>query len=609
MSVTLYYEFDTDADYSYDPTYLEIVDGVARVKLAAEADKVFTQGFDSAAGFVFDPSLVEVAGGSATQLRAAPQFAGTGIDFSKPLGEANWNFNQSRLPTLVGGASVASGVLDLTGESNKSVYYDRTRTQTGGIKFLYKPNYSGAPSSTIMFGGQEVDGTSAGTIRFLQYTDGSIRVLARDDANAVVANNAQIAPNPNFVADQWYEILLQWDCLDGEFSVYIDKQRVGSHSISPWTISATSGRGHIGSSTPYVSDGTYDDVLFFTQVYVTETSYVTDLSVPKAAMLEAAVDLPTFVYGGLGSIQAFQSMTATTSGVTVKYAINGKYWDGGAWSLSDKTYAKANTLAEIVAQLGSLQVSDSIIITAVFPEGDIIGSINYLDFTYTGQRYYSGYGMTPHAGLNITDLCCIDEHLGEKPANTELKYVIEVDTIQYWWDGDSWEPSAGYAESNTMAEIKNEVATLPILPTGSFVRPKVYFETDGQSPVGIDRISFTATYDINPISSPRRTYLYGNILDIVGIKQTAKAWLRVVNEKTFFVEGSTIVPQETVAEANAEGIASLVVVASGDVGHKYRFFIDYTDSTGKVRKVDLGYSVAPNENISNIANLPDLLSE
>jgi hypothetical protein len=76
-----------------------------------------------------------------------------------------------------------------------------------------------------------------------------------------------------------------------------------------------------------------------------------------------------------------------------------------------------------------------------------------------------------------------------------------------------------------------------------------------------------------------------------------------VNEDQFFIENNSIQPDEVSIAANSEGVSAAVVVATGSIGYKYAFYIDYIDEKGKKRTKTLGRSVAPNETITNIANL------
>ena len=71
----------------------------------------------------------------------------------------------------------------------------------------------------------------------------------------------------------------------------------------------------------------------------------------------------------------------------------------------------------------------------------------------------------------------------------------------------------------------------------------------------------------------------------------------------FFIDGTSVKPSVTTGDGNAEGVAFVTVIRTASVNYKYSFYIDFIDSAGKAVSVNLGKSVAPDDEASNIAGL------
>ncbi len=61
-------------------------------------------------------------------------------------------------------------------------------------------------------------------------------------------------------------------------------------------------------------------------------------------------------------------------------------------------------------------------------------------------------------GCEILDL----EETVTKVGNDDIRYTVEVNGTQMWHDGVAWVASAGYAETNTVAEIVNNKDSLTL---------------------------------------------------------------------------------------------------------------------------------------------------
>jgi len=96
-----------------------------------------------------------------------------------------------------------------------------------------------------------------------------------------------------------------------------------------------------------------------------------------------------------------------------------------------------------------------------------------------------------------------------------VKYVIQVNGTDKYWDGSAWSTSTGYAQSNTQAEINTNVA---MLDTGnSAVKFKVYlYSADGTTTPTVDDL--TVSYDAADTSATEPTFCYleGYLYDFNG---------------------------------------------------------------------------------------------
>ena len=603
MTVEINYNFDSASDYDFDPTYIQVVGGSASLKLAPDTGQSFIEDFADDTGFTYDSSLAGFSGGILSQTSKRPANATFGATFTSSI-NASWGDSASLLPvSTVGSPVISGGYIDLS--TGKNAIYDVGNCYApliGAIKFKLKPAYSGTPASIQQFFYMsKPDTTQLLDGLVLQHeTTGNLTITAYSQFGAGIGTDFFGTFSPT--AGQEYEIELNWDYSTGAQRLFIDGVQKGS------TVTRTGNRGGLSATSELRIGGTsaadfaIADLVLFSAIQHT-AGYTPGYALEETDYRESTATLPTFVYGGLGNIQAFISVGITGAGTPVNhYTVNGKYWDGGAWVVSDGSWFQGNSLTVLNAHIGSLAVSDSVIMQVVFPSSNSKAQIDELSFNYTGQAYFTGQSITPNVGIPVTEVTSVAE-ASTVPAGQDIKYAVEIDSQPFYWNGSAWVASSGFAQSNTFEELEANLASLPILPTGSFVRPRIYFESDGTATASIDTFGLSVLYDINPIAKPQRTIIFGSLLDMVGLNLTGKAWLRIVNEDQFFIENNSIQPDEVSVAANSEGVASAVVVATGSIGYKYAFYIDYIDEKGKKRTKTLGRSVAPNEIITNIANL------
>lgn len=384
-SFTQTYDFDTASDYTYDPTQIEFPVGEACSVLQGEAG-TFTQDFTSDTGFTYDSSLTEFTGGKVQQIdqRDADAVLGASYTSSK---DANWA-DGSTTSTDVGSPVITSNKLDCTGNNSTGVYYDVTGYDAGTIKFKYTPNYTGNPPNNVDVVGLEQASGNNNRVGLTHSPSGdNWRFWANNSSGGAEATATQVGANGvGLVSGTEYEIEFSWDAGTGDVYVFMDGTLYGSINIGSWTRIEGSIRLYIGSN-PFYSkcDASFADVIYYDAVQHT-TSYTPGYTVPENIYLTDLITLPSFTYTGVGSILSFTSFTTTEAG-TPRYIINDEYWDGGAWSSSDGSYAQASTASDISTNLGTANVADTIVFKLRFDDSNIISDVDQLNLGYTGETY------------------------------------------------------------------------------------------------------------------------------------------------------------------------------------------------------------------------------
>jgi hypothetical protein len=148
----------------------------------------------------------------------------------------------------------------------------------------------------------------------------------------------------------------------------------------------------------------------------------------------------------------------------------------------------------------------------------------------------------------------------------EVKYTIEVDGTEKYWDGDSWETSNGtFAQANTAAEINTNATTL--LSSTSIVRIIAYLHSDdGSTTPQLNNL--VVTY--SPPDEPSTCLVWGYILDVQGNPisgSTVKAKLVVSTTplaKGIVGDSIVIATHEVTATVNANGYWYLDLIQNAE---------------------------------------------
>lgn len=515
MSVTTTFDFTTAGDIVASNT--SIVSG--NVKLAQQATShTFTEAFSSATGFTYDSAKAEFTGGQVRQKDIYPGetfFA----DFS-----ANQNAsygNGSLTGTLTGAATWSSGKVNFAGgaTANKldfSAVSNAQATQTGAIRLRVTPNYSGTPSGNQPLVGIFKDGALQNHIAVWHTASGDIQLFLRDSAATSIITYVAGTWSP--VAGTEYEFELNWDVTVGATRIFIDGVQKGTTQTNTFTRTTDVDVMRFGTNYNNTITGAnfkINDVSIFNTVQ--HTANYTPTTHTATRYVSSNVELPTFTYSYLNYLSSLSNITTSESGVPhYGIRINGgavQFW-AGSWATSDQTYAQGNTAAELIANIGSLTLTNvsSIKIVIMFPDTNTQAAVSNFTIDYGATEYYStGYAVTSTSftAQSITTLSAV-----ETDNSQTIRYAWRVNGGDKYWNGSAWVTSnLTTAQGSTLAQMAANSSSL--LSVNSTINLVVILGTTSGivSPL-VD--SATATYSFGAIEpdEPLTCLIYGYLSDL-----------------------------------------------------------------------------------------------
>lgn len=506
MSEQIAYNFTTSTNFTFDSSKVDFTGSLAQLKVVATAES-FSEDFADDTGFTYDSAKAEFTGGLVRQKDLTPANETFFSSYNSTINADR--AGGSATGTAIGSPVITANKLDLSAASSGVTYVatsNAASTQTGCIRMLYTPSYSGTPGSVKnIFGILENASSLNNYITVYHNTDGALYVQIRSSAGAIIMNVSLGAWVP--VSGTEYELELNFDLTAGATRLFLDGVQQGSTQTATGTRNSSIGIFAIGfngyTPTPNYSGGTYNDVQYFSTVQ--HTSGYTPAAAPEYSYEESAVTLPTFTHVGT-SIASFTALTATEVSAP-KYVIDGKYWNGSAWVASDSSYAQANDKTTVTNNLATLTPSGlTLVIKAVFPSSNTQSSVAQLDLSYSGNGYAEDNpSITANSTFSANDLTVLEVTYAQSGSD-DVHINFLVNGAEKYWTGAAWATSNGtYAQSSTIAAA---IANIGTLLTGSGyglpVKPKIYLHSaDGSTTPTIT--STAITYDFQatqPDESP-----------------------------------------------------------------------------------------------------------
>lgn len=265
--------------------------------------------------------------------------------------------------TAVLGAGVSGGKLNLIFSDARYVDYDANLNadtqQVGAIKFKLTPNYTGSPAANKSF--VTICKAASDGINYItpyHTTTGGFMVVVNDSTGSAIFNTNFGAWSPTSGVE--YEIEFNWDITIGASRLFIDGVQLGSTETSTGTRDSNIGLLRVGSNFTgvLVSNFKIDDLVIYDAVQHT-ANYTPGYDAFKFDPTNPTIEIKAGVLAD--GVHSWTETTVTKpAGTELKYVLPRSpslWWDGGAWSSSDDTFAKSNNITEITTNIGTLDIS------------------------------------------------------------------------------------------------------------------------------------------------------------------------------------------------------------------------------------------------------------
>jgi len=616
MALSTTINYDTPSNFTYDNTKIEVTTE-AKLKLQSGSIQL-TEDFTVDTGFTYDNSKVEFVGGvirQKSQKAVDNTFAAT---YTSSV-DATWS-DGSPTASIVGGASILSGKLDLTGSTLQYVTYAVNNNVVFGNTFStrlkYTPNYSGTPTK-LQFIYDIGDGVGQNN-RVILYnsTAGDLILLVNSSSGSSIIN---ISGAWSPTAGTEYILEVDVDLTSGATRMFVDGVQFSSTDTSTGSRSDSGlvnlriGNRSFGPESTYNADFSIDDLVLFSKVQNT-SNHTPSYSLPEFIFVGSSVQLPTLTHPGPGSILSYDGITIASEVGAIRYTIktNGgseKYWNGTVWAISDGSYAQASSSSDIDTNLPSLTDAStalSVDIRMVFLSSPTQSSLDTFALDTTSNTGYSTTDPTIEvvSGIQSDELLTFSA-ISTASGSDSIQYDLCISGQCMYWNGTAWVNSDGtLAQSNIASDISNNLAALDI-GTGKTVKVRAFLHSnDGLTTPSIASVSMTYGFSVPLITSPVECIVFGFIRTILADPHASAIELRVTNEATFYYNStSVVIPNVQSKFADSSGNIDLSVIETTTPGTKYKFEIVYTDINDQQQTVLLGNATVPNQTTVNIATL------
>ena len=514
MAITTTYNFDNAANFTLSNSQISGSDGI--LGFVDLSSQTFTQSFDSSTGFTFNASNTEFASSLMRQIDKTPANSLFGVKYTSSV-NLNWHKGGGSLtgtlngsPTLSGGKLVCTGV--------QGVYYTRDTGTIETHKFKYTPNYTTTPPANINL--LSIRNGTNNNDRFLLTNSPSGNTLRltlnNSTAGVVIALATTVGPAWTPTAGVEYEFEVVIDSIAGTVRLFVDGVLHGTNSPGGWTRGVAANRFYLGANDGSYNRGeaSFDDYIMFSNAQHT-TTYTPGYSLTDTIYSSDTIDIPNSTYSGLGAIQSIQSLGITEVG-SPRYTVEGKYWNGSAWVVSDGSYAQANSLATFNTNISSLSVVGESVISfqVVWDNSNTLSSVDAMTLTYTGQQYAVEGSFLANNSFIAQDITLVTATLNEPSGNQTVRFIADVEGVQKYWNGAAWVVSDGTSsQANTIADFNTNISTL--LTINSTVKPKVVLTTTDQTVTPtITTEGFTYNFGALQPSAPGKCQIYGFVIDV-----------------------------------------------------------------------------------------------
>ena len=465
---TKIFTFNIPEDFIIPPE-IEVSSG-ARLALVDNPGQDFVQDFNSPVGFIFDPALVDFSGSEIKQIDQRPVGATFGVTYTT---DVNGNWGGGVLTgTPSGDPVITDGKLDLT-PGGKFVRYpaagNADSQQTGCIRFLFTPEYSGAPATNQTLFSIHETFLGVNNLIFLTHTTARrFNLTVYNSVGAAIISAVDLgiwSQNQS----QEYEIEFNWDIDTGATRLFIDGNQHGPTQTATGTRSGSINYLTIGAAynTGNTVNGLFDSLVIFDTVQHA-ANYTPGYTVPETIYPEADIVLPEMEYTGAGALVSFDSFPFIKSGnanITLQIGRSGNYlyWTGASWAVSDGSIPQTTSFETFAANVGTLPVAGEIYgkFKIKFLPMNSLSSVQEITASLTAQGYSTSNPM-----LTIIERTSMEALINFFiqaiiTGLDNITFVLVKGTAPVWFDGIEWtESNLTYPESNTFLEIFDNRETL-----------------------------------------------------------------------------------------------------------------------------------------------------
>ena len=210
-----------------------------------------------------------------------------------------------------------------------------------------------------------------------------------------------------------------------------------------------------------------------------------------------------------------------------------------------------------------------------------------------------------NAGQLMDGLLNLAETDVNVPAGSSLKYIMQVDGIDMWFDGANWSASNGLAvEANTLAEVDAIKAALDF-GTGSVLKLKVIIVSDTATRASVTTHTVDYCFAVPPITPPNVCRVFDTELDgeanpRSGVEVTAKL-IEGFNHTT----GGYVTISEVKRVSDSLGNWEMPLAETATDAESWIFCREFVSDDGTRKKETSAPKIVPNEPTKNFGLLAD----
>lgn len=516
--------FTTSGNYLLsDVSKLEISLGKARLKQQTGGSNTWP--FTVSGNYAFDSAVVEVDGGAGKLKDLRPSSATFYANYASDI---NGTWGDGVLTgTGTGSPVVTSGELDLTADAIQYVGYDPDANadslQTGCIRVLFRPNYSGTPITDQFFICQGNTSNSNNLlVVYHRSSNGNLRIVINNASgvNIVAVDLGAWSP----VSGTQYEIEINFN-LDasptvGATRLFVDGTQFGSTQTGVGTRTDDFTIFRTGAFTNGAQKSNYklDDLIVFSSVQHT-ANYTPGQSIPQTVFdLDDPDIIPNTGWAYSVVLSTFTEV-ATKTGSGIQYQISSddgvtwEYWNGSSWatitaSQTDSWYYdnESNTAAVVNTNISSFDASGTFKFRAFLhsDDGSQSPSLDYVEIqtnaTFsTDDNLYVDTTNSSQVSPSVVNQWLTTAFTETLPANTDVKILVSTDGRTTWqrWSGSAWGVSSSPTQRSDGSSISDVETNISSLAAGNETLDfRIFLYTsDNMVTPEVDNINVTSLND------------------------------------------------------------------------------------------------------------------